>query len=67
MLLCSDCKYRNKLKCLHKDLKANGGNGLLVELSSVVGASARICFFDGTSLSGRDFLSATKCEGYMSK
>jgi hypothetical protein len=28
MALCSDCRHRDGVTCLHRDLKANGGAGL---------------------------------------
>lgn len=30
MVLCSDCRHREKLRCTHPSLKANGGPGLSI-------------------------------------
>jgi len=37
MGLCASCDYHEALRCLHPDLRANGGQGLMVHQPSVIG------------------------------
>jgi hypothetical protein len=32
MPTCADCAFRHKLRCTHPDLKANGGQGLTLDM-----------------------------------
>ncbi|MDQ2831304.1 MAG: hypothetical protein M3Y74_19930, partial [Chloroflexota bacterium] len=40
MELCVDCRFRDGVCCTHPDLKANGGDGLVVDADS--GAQAHV-------------------------
>ena len=65
-LLCGPCVFRQGLDCTHKDLKANGGTGLMITMPGKNGlpAGAIICGGRGR---GRGCWSppreATKCAG----
>ncbi len=50
ILLCGDCKFRDESKCTHKDLKANGGEGLKVIFAGLF--EGFMCFHDDSSESG---------------
>lgn len=41
--LCVDCVHRDGLRCRHPDLRANGGAGLVLTLSSLMGAGVVVC------------------------
>ena len=43
MLLCGDCPSRSGTGCTHKDLKANGGEGLEVRLGGLAAFNVTIC------------------------
>lgn len=62
MLLCGSCENRDGTKCTHPKLKANGGDGLLVNFANLL--RGIVCFNDGQS---RPIFPspATKCEGYV--
>lgn len=46
MLLCGDCPHREGTGCKHPNLKANGGDGLLVNFAQSLMANVTVCFHD---------------------
>lgn len=64
MLICGDCKYRNRSACTNPQLKANGGEGLEIILSNPP-LPVTVCFNDGTR--GSFPTPATKCAGFEKK
>ena len=64
MLLCGNCKSRNKTTCSHPSLQENGGEGLLVTFTKTPLHGVRMCFSNGTS-NVIHRIPATSCEGFQ--
>jgi hypothetical protein len=58
-LLCGPCSYRRGLNCTHRDLKANGGGGLVVTMP---GPRGIMCTRDGC-INLNHLRVATVCKG----
>lgn len=66
MLLCGDCKFRDKSSCKNSELKSNGGVGLEIKFARPL-PLVHLSFADGKGGWLGNRLPASTCVGYEKK